>query len=90
VIKTVAWPNPNPQHIAVELSGPVSSLTIEIFSEDLDLVAEFSTGAEPGAWTELGLPSAFLATAPAGTYFYRVMVGTQTHGGAIGRFVLTK
>ena len=30
------------------------------------------------------------ATAPAGTYFYRVMVGTQTHGGAIGRFVLTK
>jgi hypothetical protein len=85
----VAWPNPNPGQIAVELNGQVASLILRIYTVNMVMAAEVETMSEGPGWVEVRIPESFIEEAAAGVYYYRITAaGSQK--GVVGRFVLTK
>lgn len=89
IIKTVAWPDPNPHQIAVDLSGACSSLTLQIYTESRFLAAEVTTQSVGPGWVSIALPPKILGDAASGAYFYCVSV-QNVRSKAIGCFALIR
>ena len=67
----VAYPNPNPKRLALQLSSNADSVDIEIFSKGMILSARSLQGAAPSGWSQVPLPDEFESLA-SGVYYARL------------------
>ena len=94
VIKTVVpVPNPNPDHLAVDLKSSVDEVFCRIYSKGWNLIRVEKLGPQGPGWCEIPLPVEFLAGAANGTYYY--VVDSKRDGGmskqaAKGKFAVIK
>jgi hypothetical protein len=81
----VPWPNPNPQAIAVKLSGPAERVTLKVYSVAWVLVGQTQSGSLAPGWANLDLPAGVEAK---GLFYFVVQAqeGRRTAQPARGRF----
>jgi endo-1,4-beta-D-glucanase Y/plastocyanin len=93
IIKTLAFPNPNPKKLAVKLNKSVDGVTLKVYSEAFMVIDSVSSGPHSAGWAMLGLPPGFVASAKSGTYYYVVTVvknGSSSRLSGTGRFVILR
>jgi hypothetical protein len=64
-------PNPNPDTLSVDLSGPATSVTVQVYTKAFVLALAFSQDNLQAGWNALSLPSAWHNLA-VGLYYVRV------------------
>jgi hypothetical protein len=81
----VPWPNPNPQAIAVKLSGPAERVTLKVYSVAWVLVGQTQSGPLAPGWANLDLPAGLGAK---GLFYFVVQAqeGRRAAQPARGRF----
>ncbi|MES2201679.1 MAG: glycosyl hydrolase family 18 protein [candidate division FCPU426 bacterium] len=80
-----AWPlpNPNPSIFRVRLDGAVDSLQLEIYTEAMQVVVSTAAGPFSSGWQNMAVPADFLASAPNGVYFYRLISKSGGSDGSV-------
>lgn len=83
----VAFPNPNPLSLALELEGPADQLNLKLYSRAEVLVYSLDGGPAPAGWSRLPLPAGWEHDLANGAY-YGVLQASR-HG-AKGKRALVK
>ena len=88
ILATAPWPDPDPRAIRVELSEPAAQVELTVWSVALRRLDRSTVAAAAAGWVPIPLPSAFLAQAGSGAYYYSVEArrGLAVTGRRLGIF----
>jgi hypothetical protein len=79
VLKILAWPQPRPLHLAVQLDGPCDAVSLRLYSMGWHRVADLTgPGCSRAGWVQVDLGGLAL---PSGAYY---VLGQAGKGGAWG------
>lgn len=71
ILGLVPVPNPNPDVLSVDLSGPASSVAVQVYTKAFVLALSFSQDHLQAGWNALSLPAAWRSL-PVGLYYVRI------------------
>ena len=90
ILRAVAWPNPNPTAVQVQLTGWTPYLSLRVYTQAMRRVADVHGAAAGPGWGQVALPADFLAGAANGTYFFEVLLQDSVQGAKAGKFVVLR